>query len=271
MQRPHKESRKSKGKRFFIGVAFAVIFVIGLVPFGSYMGQHISDLHQTAVLEPQTGIIAIYTANGTGIPFAEVNGTGSFTMPYASGNATSHTYQHTAVIVDNLTIAELSDYSVSKIQIQTGYTGNGTYILGSQTDTNHFTPILEGTARSMSTLNISIQPQYLTGNQPSHLIISLQSNATAYTIHITPIGNNGLTTIFGPVTGEDVAYIASAIMTFLIAFLINPWTHLHINPMGYIPSRRRHYRHRGEYKYADRHSHGIEGHEREYRFRRRRE
>ncbi len=94
--------------------------------------------------------------------------------------------------------------------------------IGFGTGPGNFVPFAYVKTNS-SSLNVSIQPQYLTGNQSGYLMVRIQSNRSSVDMLLAVYGNSGISTYFGPITGEEIGYWLGSAMIFAGAFLAMPW------------------------------------------------
>lgn len=208
------ETAKSKGKRGIFWIAVGILTVILAIPIGSYAGHAFIGLNDHSnVLSPESGVQYIYNASGSGIAFASVNGTTAYYMPL---NET------VSYILTNLSEAELNDYSVSEISITFGSATTVNESIGFGTNSSNFQPFLNASLFNATQQNIAVQPQYLTGNQSSYLMIRFSGPSSSYSFSVTVYGNSQYSYL-GPFAGEQVAYLISGIIIIAAAFLESPW------------------------------------------------
>ena len=213
------ETAKSKGKRGIFWLAVGIIAVVLAIPIGSYVGQaliHLDD--HSNVLRAQSNVQYIYGATGSGIAFAGINGTTTYDMPF---NET------VSYLLTNITAADLNEYSASQLNVFFGSNMTVNASLGFGTNSSNFEPFLNVTSSNVSEQNITLQPQYFTGNQSSFLMIRLSGVAQSYSITLQVFGNTKFSYL-GPFSGEQVAYLISGIIVFVAAALESPWFDIEI-------------------------------------------
>ena len=213
------ETAKSKGKRGIFALAVGIIAVIMAIFLSSVIGHSLVSLNDhSPVLRGDTQTQFIYNATGTGIAFASVNGTTTFDMPY---NAT------VSYVLTNLTQGELNDFSVSNLTVMFGSQVTGNESLGFGSNESNFQPFLNVSLKNESTEYVQLQPQYITGNQSSFLMIRLAGNITSYSFNVQVFGNSQFS-FLGPFAGEQIGYLISGIVIFGAAFVESPWFDIEI-------------------------------------------
>ena len=214
------ETAKSKGKRGIAWIAVGILTVILAIPIGSYAGHAFISLNDhSTVLGQESGVQYIYNVSGSGIAFASVNGTTAYYMPL---NGT------VSYILTNLSERELNDYSVSEISITFGSETTVNESLGFGTNSSNFSPFLNASLSKATQQNISVQPQYLTGNQSSYLMIRFSGPSASYSFSVSVYGNSQYSYL-GPFAGEQVAYLISGIIILVSALLESPWIDIEIS------------------------------------------
>ena len=156
---------------------------------------------------------AVKNSTTSAISFSEPNGTYDYSIGAVTGYASSSAGG--SVIVNgssaqvNITFSPLV---VIPTQITIGY----------GTSPANFVPLAYATVNG-STVSFTIQPQYLTGNQSKYLMIRISSSGTSIDLRAVIYGNSGISTYFGPITGEEIGYWLGAVMIFGGAFMAMPW------------------------------------------------
>ena len=156
---------------------------------------------------------AVKNSTTSAISFSEPNGTYDYSIGAVTGYTTSSAGG--SVIVNgssaqvNITFSPLV---VIPTQITIGY----------GTSPANFVPLAYATVNG-STVSFTIQPQYLTGNQSKYLMIRISSSGTSIDLRAVIYGNSGISTYFGPITGEEIGYWLGAVMIFGGAFMAMPW------------------------------------------------
>lgn len=216
-----KESGTSKGKRSIIAL-FVIVFVILLIgPTASGMGGLFVHGHDsTHVLQAQSSTEYI-TGSAGAIPFGSVNGTATFDFP---ANTT------TVYVQSNMTLAELNDFSASKI-ILSSSVKNFTVLMGTGTNSSDFTPIASSSSGNSSSASFPIQEYEILGNQSSPITFEITANVTSMSLHMATYGNSGLVTDFGPYQVLQTGYIIGAIMLFAAAFFSLSMYDISLKPM----------------------------------------
>lgn len=196
----YKESGKSKGRRLIIVSVILFVFIF-VAPFmGGAIGHDIVELHDnSSVLTSSSGVIYVRDSYG-GVPFA------------VSGNsATYDANTSTVYLVSGLTVAELNQYAVSSIKLDTSM---GTYnvTIGTGTDSS-FAPLATFHVVKTTDYAIKILPSYLTGNQSDHLEFEITVPAVqTQTVSIQAYGDNTAGAIFGPAVLLDGTYIVAGLI-----------------------------------------------------------
>ena len=220
------ETAKSKGKRGIFALAVGIIAVIMAIFLSSVIGHSLVSLNDhSPVLRGDSQTQFIYNATGTGIAFASVNGTTTFDMPY---NET------VSYILTNLTQGELNDFSVSNLTVVFGSHVTGNESLGFGSNESNFQPFLNVSLKNESTEYVQLQPQYITGNQSSFLMIRLAGNTTSYSFNVQVFGNSQFS-FLGPFAGEQIGYLISGIVIFGAAFVESPWFDIEIMKRDKVP------------------------------------
>ena len=213
------ETAKSKGKRGIFALAVGIIAVIMAIFLSSVIGHSLVSLNDhSSVLKGDTQTQFIYNVTGSGIAFASVNGTTTFDMPY---NET------VSYILTNLTQGELNDFSVSNLTVTFSSQVTGNESLGFGSNESNFQPFLNVSLKNESTEYVQLQPQYITGNQSSFLMIRLAGNTTSYSFNVQVFGNSQFS-FLGPFAGEQIGYLISGIVIFGAAFVESPWFDIEI-------------------------------------------
>jgi hypothetical protein len=224
------ETAKSKGKRGIATLAFGLFIVILAPAIGSLTGHAlISNSDNSHVLAPNSVTQFIFNSSGSGIAFAEINGTVTFDMPVN---------QSVAYVLTNVTVGEMNDYSVSRMAELFGSPVFVNETLGFGTNSSNFQPFLNVTASNTTQENVSVGPQYLTGNQSSYLMFRLSGKETSYSFSFSLYGNNQFS-FLGPFAGEQVAYLIAGIMIIGAAALQAPWYDLEVNGKHEEPKKKR--------------------------------
>ena len=104
-------------------------------------------------------------------------------------------------------------------------TGNES--LGFGSNESNFQPFLNVSLKNESTEYVQLQPQYITGNQSSFLMIRLAGNITSYSFNVQVFGNSQFS-FLGPFAGEQIGYLISGIVIFGAAFVESPWFDIEI-------------------------------------------
>ena len=217
------ETAKSKGKRGIVGLAVGIVAVTMAIFLSSVIGHSLVSLNDhSSVLKGDTQTQFIYNATGAGIAFASVNGTTTYDMPF---NGT------VSYVLTNLTQGELNDFSVSNLTILFGSPVTGNESLGFGTNESNFQPFLNVSLKNESTEYVQLQPQYITGNQSSYLMVRLSGNTTSYSFNVFVYGNRQFS-FLGPFAGEQVGYLISGIVIFGAAFMESPWLDIEIMKRG---------------------------------------
>ena len=202
------ETAKGKGRRFFIALIIFVILAFASVPAFASFGSAVADGHTSIVLTSESNALYIYNDTGSGIPFGQSNISVSYDMPVN---------QQVSFVQTNLTMGELNDFSVNKLVLNLAYSGNITEEIGFGTNSSNFIPVVSVSSFNVTETDYAISPQYLTGNQSQDLMFEFISNNTAYSISFQVYGDNGLHTIFGPLTAEEIGYVFGGTVIFGLA------------------------------------------------------
>jgi hypothetical protein len=210
--------------------------IIGYIPFSNGTGTIVingTSISRTIGYEPERTFGVTFTETGlpsntswsislngavknstaSAISFSEPNGTYEYSIGAVTGYTTSSAGG--SVIVNgssaqvNITFSPLV---VMPTQITIGY----------GTSPANFVPLAYATVNG-STVSFTIQPQYLTGNQSKYLMIRISSSGTSIDLRDVIYGNSGISTYFGPITGEEIGYWLGAVMIFGGAFMAMPW------------------------------------------------
>ena len=205
---PQGETAKGKGRRFFIALIVFVVLAFASIPAFAGLGSGIADRSTSVVLPAESHVLYVYNVSGSGIPYGQSNTSVSYDMPV---NET------VSYVQTNLTMGELNDFSVDKLVLYLGYSGNLTEELGFGTNSSNFVPAVVVSTENVSQTNFTVAPQYLTGNQSQDLMFKFISNNTAYSFSFQVYGDNGLHTIFGPLTAEEIGYVFSGTVIFGLA------------------------------------------------------
>ena len=222
------ETAKSKGKRGIVGLAAGIVAVTMAIFLSSTMGHSLVALDDhSSVLSGDTHTQFIYNITGSGIAFASVNGTTTYDMPF---NGT------VSYILTNVTEGDLNDFSVSNITILFGSPVNVNESLGFGTNVSNFQPFLNLSLKNQSNEYVQLQPQYITGNQSSYLMIRMSGNTTSYSFNLYAYGNNQFS-FLGPFAGEQVGYLISGLLIFGAAFMESPWFDIEIVKRGNVPEK----------------------------------
>ena len=156
---------------------------------------------------------AVKNSTTSAISFSEPNGTYDYSIGAVTGYTTSSAGG--SVIVNGSSVQVNITFSplvVIPTQITIGY----------GTSPANFVPLAYATVNG-STVSFTIQPQYLTGNQSKYLMIRISSSGTSIDLRAVIYGNSGISTYFGPITGEEIGYWLGAVMIFGGAFMAMPW------------------------------------------------
>ena len=198
-------SKRARDKilTIFVGIISVLIFIIA----APALGHAIAPANAT-VLSPESSPSYIYGSNGTSVPFAVTNSTAQFSPQ-----------THTTYLVYPATMAEMNSRSVGKITVSTGYTGSVNATLGFGTNPSNFVPESYVTVHNGSKIAIPVTYSMLDGNQSSHMMIELGSNATSYAIVTTVTGNSGLTTFLGTASIAEIMYFVGGIVILMVAFV----------------------------------------------------
>ncbi len=217
------ETAKSKGKRGIFALAVGIIAVVMAIFLSSVIGHSLVSLNDhSSVLKGDTQTQFIYNATGSGIAFASVNGTTTYDMPY---NET------VSYVLTNLTQGELNDFSVSNLTVLFGSPITGNESLGFGSNESNFQPFLNVSLKSESSEYVQLQPQFITGNQSSYLMIRMSGNTTSYSFNVFVYGNRQFS-FLGPFAGEQVGYLVSGMVIFAAAFMESPWLDIEIMKRG---------------------------------------
>ena len=155
----------------------------------------------------------VNNATTSAISFSEPNGTYDYSIGGVVGYTTSSAGGSVAVNGSSTQVSiTFSPLVVTPTQITMGY----------GTSPANFVPLAFATVNG-STVSFTIQPQYLTGNQSKYLMIRISSSSTSIDLRATIYGNSGVSTYFGPITGEEIGYWLGAAMIFGGAFMAMPW------------------------------------------------
>ena len=205
---PQGETAKGKGRRFFIALMVFVVLAFASIPAFAGLGSGIADRSTSEVLPAESHALYVYNVTGSGIPYGQSNISISYDMPLN---------QTISLVQTNLTMGELNDFSVDKLVLYLAYSGNITEEFGFGTNSSNFVPAVIVSTQNVSQTNFTVAPQYLTGNQSQDLMFKFISNNTAYSFSFQVYGNNGLHTIFGPLTAEEIGYVFSGTVIFGLA------------------------------------------------------
>ncbi len=217
------ETAKSKGKRGIFALAVGIIAVVMAIFLSSVIGHSLVSLNDhSSVLKGDTQTQFIYNATGSGIAFASVNGTTTYDMPY---NET------VSYVLTNLTQGELNDFSVSNLTVLFGSPITGNESLGFGSNESNFQPFLNVSLKNESSEYVQLQPQFITGNQSSYLMIRMSGNTTSYSFNVFVYGNRQFS-FLGPFAGEQVGYLVSGMVIFAAAFMESPWLDIEIMKRG---------------------------------------
>ena len=118
--------------------------------------------------------------------------------------------------------ASLFLYQSTEISITFGSATTVNESIGFGTNSSNFQPFLNASLFNATQQNIAVQPQYLTGNQSSYLMIRFSGPSSSYSFSVTVYGNSQYSYL-GPFAGEQVAYLISGIIIIAAAFLESPW------------------------------------------------
>jgi hypothetical protein len=156
---------------------------------------------------------AARNSSTSSILFSEPNGT----YDYAIGGVTGYTTSSAGGSVTvNGSSAQVNITFSPLVVMPTEIT------IGYGTSPANFVPLAYATVNG-SSVSFTIQPQYLTGNQSKYLMIRISSSSTTIDLRATIYGNSGISTYFGPITGEEIGYWLGAVMIFGGAFMAMPW------------------------------------------------
>ena len=217
------ETAKSKGKRGIFALAVGIIAVVMAIFLSSVIGHSLVSLNDhSSVLKGDTQTQFIYNATGSGIAFASVNGTTTYDMPY---NET------VSYVLTNLTQGELNDFSVFNLTVLFGSPITGNESLGFGSNESNFQPFLNVSLKNESSEYVQLQPQFITGNQSSYLMIRMSGNTTSYSFNVFVYGNRQFS-FLGPFAGEQVGYLVSGMVIFAAAFMESPWLDIEIMKRG---------------------------------------
>ena len=215
------ESGRSKGQRQTLFALILLLVAVAVVPAAAAAGSFIADSSTVTVLSSSTTIYAVEAPNGTQIAFAHTAGTYSWTMP--SGVTTAY-------VIENLTVGQMQGSSVNELSLATGDTGSGTVTFAVGNGATSFTEYAQVSASSLSSVSISISPQYLTGPTDQHAILEITSSAASYSgVALAAKGNGGVTSWFGFAAAEDIGYILGGTIVFILAILAMPWYDLEVH------------------------------------------
>lgn len=204
------ETAKGKGRRFFLAIMVFVLVAFGAVPAFAYLGQSVADTNPSLVLSGQSNTVYVYTDNGSGIAYAQSNGTLTYDMPVN---------QTISYIESNLTAAMMTNYNVENITMVLSFSGNISLTAGFGTSVSSFVPFYSTNTTNKSTFAIPVAPQDITGNQSYHFMVELKSKATSYSVTFHSYGNSGLSTVFGVYTGEEIGYVLGGTVILVLAGL----------------------------------------------------
>jgi hypothetical protein len=156
---------------------------------------------------------AARNSSTSSILFSEPNGTYNYAIGGVTGYTTSSVGGSVTVNGSSAQVnITFSPLVVMPTEITIGY----------GTSPANFVPLAYATVNG-SSVSFTIQPQYLTGNQSKYLMIRISSSSTSIDLRTTIYGNSGISTYFGPITGEEIGYWLGAVMIFGGAFMAMPW------------------------------------------------
>lgn len=196
----YQESGKSKGRRLIIVSVILFVFIF-VAPFmGSSIGHDLVALNdKSPVLASSTGVIYVRDLSGP-VPFAVANNTATY-----AANATN------VLVVSGLTVAQLNQYAVSKLTLDTSMSTYNVTI-GTGTDTS-FSPLQTFHVKNTTSLSIPILQSYLTGNQSNHIIFNITVPVVEQmSVSIQAFGDNTAGSIFGPAVLLDGTYIVAGLI-----------------------------------------------------------
>ena len=217
-----KESGSGKAARKFIGLFIALISVFLMIFLSAGIGHAlVAGSDNSPVLQSEAITSYVYGSSGA-IPFGQVNGTATFDFPSSTVNNVT-TYQGEVWIRTNLTVAEMNNFAVSKLVIDSTDSHAANVSLGTGYNTSSFEPFAYQSLKNLTSATFSVSASSLTGNQSANIMVLVQSNVTSISISFHAYGNNGLTTILGSYSAEQTGYLIGTIFTFVSAILVAPW------------------------------------------------
>jgi hypothetical protein len=196
----YQESGKSKGRRLIIVSVILFVFIF-VAPFmGGAIGHDLVALNDNSpVLSSSSSVVYVRDPSGA-VPFAVANNTATY-----DANST------TVYLVSGMTVAQLNQYAVSKVKLDTSF---GTYnvTIGTGTDTS-FSPLATFQVVNTTDMSIKIIPSYLTGNQSDHLEFKITvPSIETQSVSIQAYGDNTAGAIFGPAVLLDGTYIVAGLI-----------------------------------------------------------
>ena len=216
------ESGSGKGARKMLGLLVALLAVFLMIPMSASIGATVVSAHDNSSVLQSQSIVSYVFGSSSAVPFGQVNGTATFEFPTTvEKNAT--VYQDRVWIKTNLTVAELNNFAVSKLVMDTGSQKAANVTIGTGENITSFEPFLYQSVRNLTSNSFQMQSQYLTGNQSSNIMVEIQSNVSSISLSIHAYGNNGINLIFGSYSAEQTGYFVGTVFTIISALLVAPW------------------------------------------------
>ncbi len=221
------ESGSGKGARKMLGLLVALIAVFLMIPLSASIGGAVVSSHDNSSVLQSQSIVSYVFGSGSAVPFGQVNGTATFEFPtIVEKNSTGSNitvYQDKVWIKTNLTVAEMNNFAVAKLVLETGSSKSSNISIGTGENVSSFQPFLYQSVKNLTSNSFKIQSQYLTGNQSSNVMIEIQSNVSSISLSLHAYGNNGINLLFGSYSAEQTGYFVGTIFTLISAALVAPW------------------------------------------------
>lgn len=220
------ESGTSKARRFMLSVLLMFLALLVIIPVGAATGQAIVSGHDNShILQGQSTVTYVY-GQKTSVPFAQANGTASFSFPSTStttknstgANITTVTYQHVAYVKLNLTLRELNNFAASSLIIASNYKGNSSVELGTGSNSTTFQAFSDNNFHNSTDMKENLTTPLMTGNQSQNVMIRIYANVTSISMKASVYGSNGLLTTLGPYQVVQFAYLIGGIVLLFSGF-----------------------------------------------------
>lgn len=220
--RKFNESGTSKARRLMLSLLLIFVALLVIVPVGADMGNGLVSGHDNSHILQSQSIVTYVYGQKTSVPFAQTNGTATFSFPSTSTtnstNVTTVTYQHVVFVKLNLTLQELNNFAASKMVLTTNYKGNSSVELGTGNNSTTFQAFTDNNFINSTSMEVNLTTPLMTSNQSQSVMIRMYANVTSISMKASVYGSNGLLTSVGPYQVVQFSYLIGGVILLFAGF-----------------------------------------------------